>query len=79
MELAWIGSVQTEKGKTMEIVKEMPVPIYEVECYECHSVIRYKRSDVHLCSIICPVCGVLLNATAAFPVNEERREDDAAD
>lgn len=61
----------------MEIVKEMPVPIYEVECYECHSVIRYKRSDVYLCSIICPVCGVTLNATAISPVNAERRKDDA--
>ena len=59
----------------MEIVKEMPVPIYEVECYECHSVIRYKRSDVNLCSLICPVCGVILHATCVFPVNAERRED----
>ncbi len=56
----------------MEIVKEMPVPIYEVECYECHSVIRYKRSDVDLCSIICPVCGVILHAPTVFPVDMEK-------
>lgn len=59
----------------MEIVKEMPVPIYEVECYECHSVIRYKRSDVYLCSIICPVCGMSLYASVVHPVGEERREE----
>lgn len=59
----------------MEIVKEMPVPIYEVECYECHSIIRYKRSDVNLGSIVCPVCGVILRATTVFPVNAERHED----
>lgn len=59
----------------MEIVKEMPVPIYEVECYECHSVIRYKRSDVHLGSIVCPVCGMTLHTTTVFPVNAERREE----
>ena len=58
----------------MEIVKEMPVPIYETECYECHSVIRYKRSDVHLGSITCPVCGMILHACVVFPVNAERRE-----
>lgn len=60
----------------MEIVKEMPVPIYEVECYECHSVIRYKRSEVDLCSIICPVCGMRLNAVGVFPVNIGRWKED---
>ena len=59
----------------MEIVKEMPVPIYEVECYECHSVIRYKRSEVDLCSITCPVCGMSLSATSVFPVDMERRKE----
>lgn len=59
----------------MEIVKEMPVPIYEVECYECHSVIRYKRSDVCLGSITCPVCGMILHATTVFPINMERQEE----
>jgi len=59
----------------MEIVKEMPVPIYEVECYECHSVIRYKRSDVFLGSIICPVCGMSLHASVVYPVSKERREE----
>ena len=59
----------------MEIVKEMPVPIYEVECYECHSVIRYERSDVYLGSITCPVCGMQLHASAIYPVDWKRREE----
>ena len=44
----------------MEVIERKPVPIYEVECYECHSKIRYKKSEVYMCHITCPVCGVSL-------------------
>ena len=43
----------------MEVVERKPVPIYEVECYECHSKIRYKASEVSWCHITCPVCAFM--------------------
>ena len=52
----------------MEIVEKKPVPIYEVECYECKSKIQYRKSDVHGCYITCPVCGVSLWADTTSPV-----------
>lgn len=42
----------------MKVIDEKPVPIYQLTCQECKSVIEYKASEVQWCHIICPVCGV---------------------
>lgn len=41
----------------IECVKMGKKPVYEVECFECHSLLRYTRADVSLLHITCPVCG----------------------
>ena len=38
------------------IIKEGKTPIYQVECYECKSILRYTRADVSLMHISCPIC-----------------------
>lgn len=58
----------------MVVAERKPVPIYEVECTECHSKIQYKASEVSLCHIQCPVCGVSLWADAIQPVRYEEGE-----
>ena len=56
----------------MNVVEKKPVPIYEVECSECHSKIQYKKSEVSFGSYItCPVCGVSVWAGAIRPVRYE--------
>ena len=60
----------------MRVINRMPVPIYEVECFECHSIIHYKASEVHICHITCPVCGVSLWANTISPVKMEEVDDD---
>lgn len=52
----------------MTIIERKPVPIYEVECFECKSKIQYKKSEVFTCHIQCPVCGVSLWADTIQPV-----------
>ena len=44
----------------MTVIDKKPVPIYEAECFECHSVINFKKSEVDNCFIKCPVCGISL-------------------
>ena len=58
----------------MEVVNKQPIPIYEVECEECKSRIRYKKSEVSLCCITCPVCGVSLWANTIRPVEYQETE-----
>lgn len=61
----------------MEVTERKPIPIYEVECYECHSKIQYKASEVSLCQITCPVCGISLWANTICPVKfEGEREEE---
>lgn len=60
----------------MEVIERKPIPIYEVECYECHSKIQYKASEIEWCHITCPVCGVLLWASTVCPVRMECEEKD---
>lgn len=55
----------------MEIVNAKPIPIYEVTCEECKSVIRYKACEVAYCHITCPVCGISLWANTCCPVSKE--------
>ena len=58
----------------MEVVNKKPVPIYQVECCECKSVIQYRASEVAWCHITCPVCGVSLWANTIAPVRMEEGE-----
>ena len=59
----------------MTVVKKKPVPIYETECPECESLIRYRKSEVSHCMINCPVCGISMWASIS-PVDYEETEDD---
>lgn len=52
----------------MIVVDKKPVPIYEVKCPECKSKIQYKKSEVFVCHIQCPVCGVAVWADTIAPV-----------
>lgn len=58
----------------MIVVEKKPVPLYEVECSECHSKIQYKKSEVIGCRIYCPVCGVYLWADTTTPIDKEEEE-----
>lgn len=58
----------------MEIVKANDVPIYEVTCEECKSIIRYKACEVNWHNITCPVCGISLWANTVCPVAYESHE-----
>ena len=53
----------------MVVVVERPVPIYQVTCPECKSVIRYKACEVAWQHIDCPVCGSSIWASTIYPVN----------
>ena len=55
----------------MFIVEKNPIPIYQVICHECKSKIQYKASEVHLCHITCPVCGMALWADTILSVRME--------
>ncbi len=59
----------------MNVIEKKPIPIYQVECQECHSKIQYKKSEVSFCSYItCPVCGVTVWADTIRPVKYEEGE-----
>lgn len=58
----------------MIVVEKKPVPIYEVTCCECMSKIQYKKSEVSVCHIQCPVCGVSLWANTIWPIRYEEGE-----
>ena len=55
----------------MKIVEARHVPVYEVRCSECKSVIRYKACEVSLSHITCPVCGAPIWANTISPVDYE--------
>lgn len=59
----------------MKIVKANGIPIYEVTCQECKSVIRYKACEVFLSFITCPVCGKPIWANTIRPVAYEPLEE----
>lgn len=60
----------------MEVIDKRQVPVYELKCSECQSIIRYKASEVSCCHITCPVCGVRNWASTAFPVAIETEKYD---
>ena len=52
----------------IEVVERKCIPVYEVECHECKSTLRYTRADMYTTAVIytpefikCPVCGVSIN------------------
>lgn len=55
----------------MYVIKRGTVPLYELTCIECGSVLRYKASEVINCHITCPVCGTSLWAETNVPVGYE--------
>lgn len=59
----------------MIVVEEHKVPIYELKCTECQSIIRYKASEVSWCHITCPVCGVSNWATTICPVEVKAKDE----
>ena len=59
----------------MKVVDRKPVPIYEVECCECHSKIEYRASEASFLHITCPVCGVSNWAQAICPVRMDEVEE----
>lgn len=62
----------------MKVVDRKPVPIYEAECYECHSKIEYKASELGLGGyIICPVCGTSIWGSASHPVRMDGEDNEA--
>lgn len=56
----------------MKVIDEKPIPIYMVECPECHSKIEYTAAEVSWCHIICPMCKVSLWANTICPVRMEK-------
>lgn len=64
----------------MKIIKGQPIPIYEVTCSECKSIIRYRACEVNFCHITCPVCGVSVWADTVRPIIPEppKEDEDAA-
>ena len=61
----------------MRVIERKPVPLYEIECPECQSILQYIASEVSFCHITCPVCGISLWANTCCPVtykNEEKNE-----
>ena len=63
----------------MIVVKKNPVPIYEVICPECKSVVRYKACEVSFNHIVCPVCGSSIWANTICPVNFDEIHKDEED
>ena len=43
----------------IEVVERKSIPVYETECYECKSKLRYTRADMHTLSFT--VCGVSIH------------------
>ena len=60
----------------MIIVDKKPVPLYELDCIECKSKIRYKKADVSWTGYLtCPICGVSNWAATVCPVAGEGTKD----
>lgn len=56
----------------MKVVKVGRVPVYEMECPECHSVLQFTTLDIEYpCIISCPVCGKSCSADLSNRIDEE--------
>ena len=60
----------------MNVVVKKPVPIYEVTCCECASVIQYRAAEVCCHHITCPVCGMTLWANIICPVKMDEVDNE---
>ena len=60
-----------ERGGRMIVKVKKPIPIYETTCFECKSVIQYRKAEVSLHHITCPICGMSLWADTSCPVKME--------
>ena len=60
----------------MQVIEKHPIPIYQISCPECKSVLRYKASEVCNLHITCPVCGVSMWAEGILPINMDENEDE---
>ncbi len=59
----------------MTVVRKYPVPVYETECPECKSLLRYRKSEIEYGMVTCPVCGISMWASMS-PLDYEETEDD---
>ena len=55
----------------MTVIDKKPVPLYETECRECGSRVRYKAVETINAHIDCPVCGTNIWALTVNPVDYE--------
>ena len=53
------------------VIKEGKTPVYQVECYECKSILRYTRADVSLIHITCPICKCRISVSYSKAEDEE--------
>lgn len=58
----------------MKVVERKSAPLYEIVCDECGSKIQYKKSEVSLSHITCPVCGMSMWANTTRPVCYDEEE-----
>ena len=57
----------------INVIDEKPIPIYEVTCPECGSVLEYTAAEVGYSYITCPVCRSTVWATTIRPKRYENR------
>lgn len=57
----------------MTIILKKPIPVYQSECPECHSIFQYTANEVHWMHIDCPVCGVSVWASQ-IPVDKIEKD-----
>lgn len=56
------------------VVKENSVPVYELKCCECKSIIRYTKADEHLGRITCPVCNMSNESFTVHPIDHVSKD-----
>ena len=59
----------------MIVIEKKAIPIYRATCYECHSVMEYKKSEISFGYITCPVCGASVLAIGLVPYRYEEVGD----
>ena len=64
-----------KKEMDMTVVEKKAVPLYEIVCEECKSRIQYRKSEVTISHIRCPVCGVSNWANTTDSVAWQYAED----
>ena len=57
----------------INIIDEKPIPIYEVNCPECGSVLEYTANEVAYSHITCPVCRCSMWAMTLRPKRYQDR------